>query len=123
MNDRIISDADALDELAAYLRETDQWNGGDFCEIAAVALRRTGRSIEKTPFTEVVRLCPGFNEVSASITPNGELTVCLSHRNCNDDDVMLRVSDVVLVSEAPPGAWGDDNHILGRLNHGGNWDA
>lgn len=40
-----IPDADALDTLAAYLRDNSDWNGGDFCELAADVVTRTGRTI------------------------------------------------------------------------------
>ena len=38
-------DARALNEMAAYLRENESWNGGDFCELAAEAIARTGRKL------------------------------------------------------------------------------
>ena len=38
-------DARALNEMAAYLRETESWNGGDFCELAANAIAGTGRRL------------------------------------------------------------------------------
>lgn len=38
-------DAAALNEMAAYLRENESWNGGDFCELAAEAIARTGRRL------------------------------------------------------------------------------
>ena len=38
-------DARALNKLSAYLRENEQWNGGDFCELAATEIARTGRRI------------------------------------------------------------------------------
>jgi hypothetical protein len=44
-----ISDADALDRLAAELNEPGCWNGGDVCELAAELLRRTGRRVEDEP--------------------------------------------------------------------------
>lgn len=39
------SDAAALDVLAEYLRETPDWNGGDFCELAARVVAETGREV------------------------------------------------------------------------------
>jgi DNA-directed RNA polymerase subunit RPC12/RpoP len=42
-----LSDADALDALAAKLNEPGQWNGGDVCELAAELLVRTGRAIDE----------------------------------------------------------------------------
>ncbi len=40
------SDGEALDILATYLRETPEWSGGDFCELSAETISRTGRSLE-----------------------------------------------------------------------------
>jgi hypothetical protein len=40
-----LADSDALDLLAAYLRDTDDWNGGDFCEMAAFLIEQTGRKL------------------------------------------------------------------------------
>jgi len=44
-----MTDADALDALAAKLNEPGDWNGADVCEHAADLLRRTGRAIEGGP--------------------------------------------------------------------------
>lgn len=41
-----ISDDDAIGRLAAYLRDTPDWNGGDFCDLAASTIRATGRSLD-----------------------------------------------------------------------------
>ena len=41
-----LTDRQALDILAEYLRDHEQWNGGDFCELAANVIPRTGRSLE-----------------------------------------------------------------------------
>lgn len=46
MTDEPINDAEALDKLAAYLRDVPDWNGGDFCELAADMISRTGRSLD-----------------------------------------------------------------------------
>ncbi len=47
-----ITDADALDRLAAELGAPGCWNGGDVCELAAELLRLTGRRIEHDPYPE-----------------------------------------------------------------------
>lgn len=84
---------------------------------------------------EVRRRTSGFNDVAAWITPNGELVISLSHKNTNDEDVLIRVrneDDVILVDEATTAyyderggtddPWEDPSCQLGRLNKGGNWD-
>jgi uncharacterized hydantoinase/oxoprolinase family protein len=74
----------------------------------------------------------GFNEVTAWITPAGELVVSLTHRATSDSDVMFRIvkdEDLILEDVAldeysgdnPDGAWEDESTQLGRLNKGGNW--
>ncbi len=40
-----MTDSEALNRLAAYLQTVEDWNGGDFCELAADLIERTGRSI------------------------------------------------------------------------------
>lgn len=47
-----ISDAEAMDRLAAKLNEPGQWNGGDVCEVAAMLCVRTNRPIEDEPDDE-----------------------------------------------------------------------
>ena len=44
-----LSDAEALDRLAAELNEPGDWSGADVCELAADLLRRTGRPIADGP--------------------------------------------------------------------------
>lgn len=45
----LLSDEEALDALAAKLREPGGWSGADVCELAAELLARTGREIEEEP--------------------------------------------------------------------------
>jgi len=45
--EREISDAQALDALAARLNEPGDWNGGDVCKLLAGLLQRTGRRLEE----------------------------------------------------------------------------
>ena len=45
----LLSDEEALDALAAKLREPGAWSGADVCELAAELLARTGREIEEEP--------------------------------------------------------------------------
>lgn len=45
----LLSDADALDALAAKLNEPGPWSGADVCELTAELLARTGREIEEKP--------------------------------------------------------------------------
>lgn len=80
----------------------------------------------------VVSRADGFNEVHAWTTPNGELVIHLSHRATNDEDVLIRIpteDDVILAgmcdtaSEEAGEDWDDETTQLGRLNHGGNWNA
>lgn len=40
------SDAVTLDTLAAYLRENQEWDGGDFCDLAFHLIGKTGRNVE-----------------------------------------------------------------------------
>ncbi len=40
-----LTDREALDMIAAKLNEPGQWNGGDVCEVAAMACRLSGRTI------------------------------------------------------------------------------
>lgn len=47
-----ITDAEALDALAAELNEPGDWNGADVCELAADLLRCTGRAIQDGPDDE-----------------------------------------------------------------------
>jgi hypothetical protein len=49
-----LSDAGALDALAAELNEPGDWNGADVCELAADLLRCTGRPIEDEPDDEEI---------------------------------------------------------------------
>lgn len=69
----------------------------------------------------------GFNDVSAWMTPNGELVISLSHSSTSDEETLVRVrseDDVILTDEVlarNAEAWEDDNEQLGRLNHGKNW--
>jgi ferredoxin len=44
-----LTDAEALDALAAELNEPGDWNGADVCELAADLLRRTGRRVLDEP--------------------------------------------------------------------------
>jgi hypothetical protein len=43
--DKREEDGRVLDALAEYLRTNPQWNGGDFCELAATLIDGTGRRI------------------------------------------------------------------------------
>ena len=78
-------------------------------------------------FKTVIKRIDGFNDVSAFSAPNGDLIVILGHRNCNDEDVMLRITDETNVElcgmlDIEPEDWDDKTTITGRINHGGNWD-
>ena len=44
-----LTDAEALDALAAELNEPGDWNGADVCELAADLLLRTGRRVLDEP--------------------------------------------------------------------------
>lgn len=57
----LLSDAEALDALAAKLNEPGAWSGGDVCELAAALLVQTGRAIDGEP------------EATESATPPGTL--------------------------------------------------
>jgi hypothetical protein len=39
------SDAQALDTLADYLFTTPEWDGADFCDLAATTIFKTGRKV------------------------------------------------------------------------------
>lgn len=71
---------------------------------------------------ELHRRLPGFNEVTGHFTPNGELILELSHKNCNDQDVLIRLNDAEDILFTDDVDWEDDNTLAGRINHGGNWN-
>ena len=89
---------------------------------------------KKSNMDKLVERVEGFNSVTAWRTPNGELVILLSHRNTNDEDVIVRVrtdDDVIVVSEVETAyydehggtddPWEDENCQLGKLNKGGDW--
>lgn len=47
-----ITDADALDRLAAHPNAAGDWNGAELCELAVDLLRCTGRHVEHGPYPE-----------------------------------------------------------------------
>jgi len=85
---------------------------------------------KKNKKQELVDSVESFNDVTAWITPNGELVICLSHRNTSDGDMLVRVradDDVIIVADEPSnepehGAWELPGSKLERLNTGGNWN-
>jgi hypothetical protein len=41
----MLTDTEALDNIADYLNHPGQWNGGDVCVIVAEMIEATGRAI------------------------------------------------------------------------------
>ena len=81
-------------------------------------------------FKTVINRVDGFNEVNAFHAPNGDLIIVLGHSNCNDEDVMLRITDETNVElcgaldlESQDDPWEDETTVIGRINHGGDWNA
>jgi hypothetical protein len=74
-----LSDRQALDVLAKYLRDHDDWNGGDFCELANDVITRTGRSLTHRfqAVVVVVRVegdeLDGWDTVADALHPIGEV--------------------------------------------------
>ena len=64
-NESQLSDTEALDRIAKYLREHDDWNGGDFCELAAELVKAAGRSLEPERFAAVVVVVRDGDEAKA----------------------------------------------------------